>query len=64
MEAQIRQLKEYKVVRFLENDLNNLIVFLDRVEFKGLEEAQALFDILEKLNMATVEKEELENANK
>lgn len=34
-------MNEYKV-RLKENDLTNLFVFLDRVEYKGLKEVEAI----------------------
>lgn len=41
---------------FNDRQLQNLLLFLDRVEYKGLEEVQAIREIIEALNHATKEK--------
>lgn len=35
-----------KTYKFNENQLNNLLIFLDRIEIKGLKEIQAINEIL------------------
>ncbi len=35
-----------KLLDFNENQLNNLLIFLDRIEIKGLKEIQAINEIL------------------
>ena len=41
---------------FNDRQLQNLLLFLDRVEYKGLEEVQAIREIIDVLNHATEEK--------
>jgi hypothetical protein len=42
---------------FNDRQLQNLLLFLDRVEYKGLEEVQAIREIIEALNNATKKKQ-------
>lgn len=45
-----------KTVKLEDNQWNNLIAFLDRVEFKGLKEIQAINEILSALQSPSEEK--------
>ncbi len=44
-----------------EDQLNNLLVFLDRVEFKGLKEFNALSDLLNCFTKDNIDKNSNEN---
>lgn len=39
-------------IHFNEQQLNNLLTFLDRIEYKGLTEVQAISDIMFQINKA------------
>ena len=43
--------------RLTEQDLNNLIAFLDRVECRGIKEAEALIILVQKLSQTGGENE-------
>lgn len=40
------------IIDFNKQQLNNLITFLDRIEYKGLTEVQAINDIMFQINKA------------
>jgi hypothetical protein len=48
---------------FNDRQLQNLLLFLDRVEYKGLEEVQAIREIIEALNNATKKKQAPEKSD-
>lgn len=52
------------IVTFDNRHIKNLLLFLDRVEYKGLEEVQAIREIIEALNNATEEKLEDKEGDK
>jgi hypothetical protein len=49
---------------FNDRQLQNLLLFLDRVEYKGLKEVQAIREIIDILNHATEEKLEDKEGDK
>jgi hypothetical protein len=49
---------------FDERQLQNLLLFLDRVKYKGLKEVQAIIEIIDILNCATKEKLEDKEGDK
>ncbi len=46
-------------MQFTEQDRNNLIAFLDRVEVRGIQEAQVLIALVQKISQLEIDK----NAN-
>jgi len=45
-----------KLIKFEDNYVKNLMIFLDRVEIRGLKEIQAMNEILTALNQPIEEK--------